>query len=221
MRLPDFITNLEPDRDELVDIHVADADDIAFIVADGGSVHPSVKEAVDAVISAGRRPHVLPALTRMEDLSLSEVEIKRLVTGDEDGDIRDFLLGVYELMDEVELKMSSWQATARDYHEDPDSFFPSYYFASSHPALWTRSPSGSGVWKAESDFYTYPYPIDDGAGVGWCIEAGGHVLPDCSIHYHDVRVDAYGDSIEAAYIDLAHNIAAVFEDDGTERVSPS
>ena len=226
MRLPDFIlVNLDSDYDELVDVHAVVGDVIAFVVADDDvPVYPSVKEAVDAVVSAGRRPNVLPALTSMEDLSLSEVEIRRLSTGDEDGDIRDFLLGVYDLMNEVELKMSSWQATARDYHEDPDSFFTSYYFARSHPALWTRSPSG--VWKTENTFYnTYPYPIngdDEGVGgAGWCIEAGGHVLPDCDIHYHDVRIDAYGDSIEAAYIDLAHNIAAVFEDDGTERVNPS
>lgn len=227
MRLPDFIlVNLEPDYDELVDVHAVVGDAFAFVADDDVPVYPSVKEAVDAVVSSGRRPNVLPALTSMEDLSLSEVEIRRLITGDESGEIRDFLLGVYDLLNEVELKMSSWQATARDYHENPDSFFTSYYFAHSHPALWTRSPSGSGVWKTENTFHnTYPYPIngdDEGVdGVGWCIEAGGHVLPDCDIHYHDVRIDAYGDSIEAAYIDLAHNIAAVFEDDGTERVNPS
>lgn len=99
------------------------------------------------------------------------------------------------------------------------SFLRAYHMLDSHPAFWTRyEEEPTFEWETEGHadrLWKRPMSRGDGTFV-WAIEAGQHIGPDYRYHYHDLRLDVYGPTIEEAYISLAHLMLKFFNDDGTE-----
>lgn len=129
---------------------------------------------------------------------------------------------------------------AEGYLANPTDFLRSYRFLDHHPAFWVRedrprrgqreelNPTwdwktgghAMALWQCpmalgpqDSEEQRAHYPL----GYSWAMEAGGHVLPGLQHHYHDLRLDVYGTSLEDAHTQLAALVHKFFNLDGTER----
>ena len=102
------------------------------------------------------------------------------------------------------------------WRESKGDFTSSYYMLNSHPAFWTRH-------KAEPTFDWRDSGLVSGqfwfapASPGMMMECGGHVEPDYTDTYHDLRLDTYGKSFEDCIIQTAALVDKFFHSDGTER----
>lgn len=107
---------------------------------------------------------------------------------------------------------------AQDYYASPESFRRAYHYVTMHPAFWTRHEA-EPTYEWDNDYadkvWMRPY-FKDGKTT-WMLEAGGHIAPDYTSHYHDLRLDVYAASVEEGYIKLAAKVAQFFNDDGTEK----
>lgn len=112
----------------------------------------------------------------------------------------------------------------KDYREDPSDFMNAYDFIDRHPAFWTKMTPHDAENKTldwntagyASKIWAVPSRLKDGR-IGWMMEGGSHVGPEYVSHYHDLRLDVYGDSIEDCYIQLAAKLDKFFDIDGSER----
>jgi len=150
-------------------------------------------------------------------------------------------------LDSLERDWDDAQEAYREWKNDPDDFFKAYMMVDTHPAFWTRAfPFSSAdnfwdensLWSWETSGYcqqlwSHPWHDEDGR-LYWAIEGGSHVADSTSTwrdeyynkvqiigvfqeHYHDFRLDAFGDTYEAAIVSFAHNVDKFFNPDGTER----
>lgn len=111
---------------------------------------------------------------------------------------------------------------ASEYRDDSENFAKAYSFVSAHPAFWTR---GRGLGNERAfDWTTYDFNIPhfevalhDNGSHSWFIESGAHVPPDYTEHYHDLRLDVYGETPEACVLELAKKLDKFFNDDGSEK----
>lgn len=207
INLPPFMRPFFPDAKNLTPIRYEDGE---YVVGecDNGSDAQTFSKLSEAM----RYVHE----TLREDFDLSPLD--GVEEGDTDDDLMDFIANsenIYPWSFPM-TKYEQWKKTAAEYHLNPSDFWASFYFARNHPAFWSVD---RGYWNFQREFTLEPASRkgDPDDKVWWCIESGGHVLPDCESFYHDTRVDAYGYSAEYVYIDLAKNVSEVFHDDGTER----
>lgn len=113
---------------------------------------------------------------------------------------------------------------AKEYEDNPNSFEICYKFVNMHPAFWNR-PSENNPWQWETYGHCAGHEgrlsleaffHEDGTYV-WKIETGEHIYPEYNKRYYDYRLDAYGNTVEEAFIDLARLINKFFNVDGTQK----
>lgn len=112
------------------------------------------------------------------------------------------------------LKYGLWSQWVGSYHENPESFWESHHFLCDHPAFW-RFDEQAHEWDTSYTPDLEPYDSGD-SKVIWGIESGAAVK-GTMMRYHDIEMDAYGDSAEEAVIELARNLSRLYDDDGERR----
>lgn len=104
----------------------------------------------------------------------------------------------------------------QEFVQYPHDFVSAYNYVKAHPAFWVKPVNDSSfMWERETCFYVEPLSTD--TGYVWTIEHGGSVPPEYTTHYHDIRLDSSGDTVEEAYIAFAHRVYECFQWDGVER----
>lgn len=127
-----------------------------------------------------------------------------------------------ELVKELLSAFNISQEKTRIYHNNPTNFKNAYQYIQHHPAFWWRNDSSSDS-RWNTDCYTdqiWAETISNDSNeqkYSWALEAGRAVEEGFTHHYHDLRLDVYGDSIEEAYVKLAFMVSQAFEDDGTDK----
>lgn len=108
--------------------------------------------------------------------------------------------------------------TASKYLENPKDFVLAYHFVNGHPAFWSRYNGTSTDWNLENNGFISMDVINDhktGKPLVM-LEHGAAVPPERTHHYHDLRLDSYGETYEAAIIDLAAKVNANFDLEGND-----
>lgn len=218
--LPDFYTFDEPTPIYSLDIQSLDESKFQFIVFDAdknqvGEVFSTVKKAYDYILKELEGDVVFTG-----DVKAFTGEEKPLfIDSPVDGENFSELFISHTDADTIYFAKSSylgWLDVAVEYEKDPGNFALAYHFAKGHPAFWTRRDKNSNDWVMDRELYTEVYTDENGkTTVGF--EDGQAVPPERVMHYHDIRLDSWGDTFEEAYIDLANRIYTYFEVDGTER----
>lgn len=108
---------------------------------------------------------------------------------------------------------------AEKYVDSKDDFMTAYNFVDSHPAFWTRFNSEKTFrWNTDGHCHKmYIVPFKNDETIFWDIETGLHIAPEYTNLYHDYKIDANGETIEQAYINLASNIYKQYNLDGTSK----
>jgi hypothetical protein len=122
---------------------------------------------------------------------------------------------------------NGWRESAPEYLANPNDFLMAYYFLDSHPCFWTRQLTNSGEvrdpfgWKMSGhamDLWSMPeFSETNPTGVTFMMEAGAHIAPAYTSHFHDLRMDVYAESYEAAIIKTAALVHKFFDLEGNER----
>jgi hypothetical protein len=113
--------------------------------------------------------------------------------------------------------------SALKYLKNPEDFMSSWFFINSHPAFWWRRqaekfPNSWTVDEGISKMWLYPDKNKKSpTGLTFMLETGGAVEPDRTSHYHDLRLDIYAPSYEAAIVAMAAKIHKFFYLDGSDR----
>lgn len=106
------------------------------------------------------------------------------------------------------------------YKRDPSNLLKAYYFVSNHPAFWTRR-TGEPTFSWDTSGYVrkiwHGLSTDSEGRPVWMLEGGGHVEPEYTSHYHDLRLDAYGETFEVAVVNFAALVDKFFNIDGTPK----
>lgn len=120
-----------------------------------------------------------------------------------------------------------WQKSTPEYFANPDDFLMAYYFLDGHPCFWTRELTSQGEhrdpfsWKMSGhamNLWSMPQlSKENSTGVTFMMEAGSHIAPSYTSHYHDLRLDVYGTSYEDAIIKTAALVHKFFDLEGNER----
>lgn len=136
----------------------------------------------------------------------------RMLLASTDESYLDTLISAYE----------TWGRTYDVYVEEPDNFLKSYNFISDHPCFWVKSknPLNDYSWEFSGhaqNLWFIPYVDEKDGKVYFMMEAGSHVAPYYTEHYHDLRLDTYADSYENVIIKTAELVHKFFHKDGTER----
>lgn len=126
--------------------------------------------------------------------------------------------------DKLALLKSSYKTWLEDhypsYKGNPNSIQDAYEFISNHPAFWTRRDGEATLDWETSEYMQHLWhglSTDSGGKCAWMVEGGGHVEPDYTTHYHDLRLDAYGETFEEAIVNFAALVDKFFHIDGTPR----
>lgn len=130
-----------------------------------------------------------------------------------------FSFSDYDRLGVLENSYSIFLELAEKYHNNPSDFFLSYNFVTSHPAFWTRRDEEKTFdWNGDYSQNVWMSPIkgEDG-NIVWMLEAGSHIEPDYTSHYHDLRLDVYAPTVEDGYIQLAALVSKFFYDDGSAK----
>lgn len=129
-----------------------------------------------------------------------------------------------ERLNMLKYRYYSWLKHASAYKNNPDDFMLSYTFVDSHPSFWTHEGAPGKEeftynWNTEdyaNKLWIHP-THDDDDNIVFMAEAGSHVPPDYTTHYHDLRLDVYADSYENAISKMAAKVHKFFAPDGSER----
>ena len=100
----------------------------------------------------------------------------------------------------------------KSYLSYPDSMGNVYAYLDNHPAFWIKDDEPFD-WKCDnrvSNFWLMYY------GGVW-LEAGASIAPEYKQHYHDTRLDVFGDTWEEALKTLAGRVHKHFDIDGNDR----
>ena len=126
-----------------------------------------------------------------------------------------------ELAEELKQALSMSSVTAEVYHSAPGDFRASYMFLDTHPAFWWRDVNDADAkWHVNGytdKIWTETVGHSNDDGYSWALEAGASVPEEHTQHYHDLRLDAYADTLEEAFVQLAYLVSEAFYDDGTEK----
>lgn len=115
---------------------------------------------------------------------------------------------------------------AKEYSENPNDFEICYNFVNTHPAFWIR-PLKRNLWHWETYGHCAghkgrltlePFFHEDGTYL-WKIETGEHVYPEYDECYYNYRLDAFGNTVEEAFIESARLINKFFNNDGTQKAN--
>ena len=125
------------------------------------------------------------------------------------------------LVKDLKQSLSMSSIIAEVYHGAPGDFRASYMFLDTHPAFWWRDSNNvDAQWHVEgytNKIWTETVGRSDSDGYSWALEAGASVPDEHTQHYHDLRLDAYADTLEEAFVQLAYLVSEAFYDDGTEK----
>lgn len=133
---------------------------------------------------------------------------------------RRLLLGSFDFADFRLSEYVQFLKLAKMYIADPSDVVISYDFIRLHPAFWYRwdekRPNNWNTEDGHKSVTVWPHRTEDGK---FCVslEHGSTVPPEYNHHYHDFRLDVYGDTFEEAYVLLAERIHKFFFLDGSER----
>ena len=110
---------------------------------------------------------------------------------------------------------------ASEWEKDPTDFLKAYGFIDQHPAFWTRDKNQS-TWRWNQNGYArqvelFPVPSHNNPPHMWAVEAGEHIAPEYTNHYYNPQLNAYGRTVEEAYITLAALVHKFFHFDGSKR----
>lgn len=174
-------------------------------------------------------------------LAPEDKHIKSFLRIREDSGYYRFLMSRTDLksFEVITKEYEMFLALAEKYDADPNNFENSYNFVVKHPALWLKVlPSDLTVtlkgpvdsikairtedtltfhWAFENSKSLLVEPIFDkvwnNKGLFWSIEAGEHT-PKYVEHYYNPHLDAFGETIEEAYVVLASKMRYYFTLEG-------
>lgn len=108
--------------------------------------------------------------------------------------------------------------TTLEYEKNPNDFYTAWLWLDAHPAFWFRDKKDSTDWVTHTiSKVEVMLTKDDKGNTVVMLEHGAAVEPERVMHYHDLRLDVYAPTYEAAIIQLAGLVHKFFNYDGSRK----
>lgn len=216
-KLPEWLQTELPEPRPVKTISWADG---VFHVTDHPETYTSIIEAYDAVEKTDE------ATTFDESVNGhgGQLHHRAFFCDQEKGEKSARLLIAFtdeDHLDILQTVYNNWMELHEQYKQNQQNWVTAYNWLQHHPVFWHRL-------KNEKTYY---WVTDDGlksnsvfAGYNEetgkpqvLMEHGGHVEPEYTTFYHDLKLDTEAETFEEAYINLASLVNKFYNPDGTEK----